>query len=109
MALRTVPTSDDPFYLQRTSLEGVDYTFEFFWSTRESCWYLDLSTFDDVEIVSGLKLICNTPLLYRLASATRPPGELIVISKTDDDSPPGLEDLIEDTGRCSLLYVETVP
>ena len=107
MATKTIPTSVDPFYTQRTSLEGRDYILTFYWSTRESCWYLDISTESATQIVAGLKLVCHMPLLYRIASEDRPPGEMMVISKDDlDDSPPGLNDLAEDFGRCELVYFE---
>lgn len=99
-----IPTDVLPFYTQRTSLSGRDFVLTFYWSTREECWYLNLATESEEEIVSGIKLVCHIPLLSKLASDNKPEGGLIVISTTEDDSPPGLEDLAENTGRCQLVY-----
>lgn len=101
-----IPSSNDPYYTQRSDLEGREYVFVFLYSIRESCWYLNLKTGEEEEIISGVKLVCNQPLLRNLAGELRPPGELMVISKTLDDSPPTLEELVSDSGRCTLIYVE---
>lgn len=104
MTIQRIPTTNDPFYVQRTDLEGREFVFTFDFSTRESVWYLSIADSEEVEIVTGLKLVIGWPLLSRLATARKPPGLLFVISKVpEDDSPPGLEDLVEG-GRCDLVY-----
>ena len=101
----TIPTSSDPYYVQRTDLEGKEYTLQFDWCTRESVWYLSIFDVEQVPLATGIKLVCNWPLTYRLADNRLPPGDLLVITKKEaDDSPPGLADLAEG-GRCELTYV----
>lgn len=104
MSILTISTDSDPFYTQRTDLEGTEYVFSFEWSRREQCWYLSLSTAEEVALVHGVKLVCYLPLLKRLADIRAPQGQFMVVSKTNDDSPPGLLDLLPDTGRCELIY-----
>lgn len=105
MSVLHIPTSSDPFSVQRTDLEGREYILYFDWSTREGCWYLSIADIEDVRLASGIKLVCNWPLTYRLPNEALPPGDFLVISKTDaNDSPPVQADLAEG-GRCELTYV----
>ena len=104
MSVLKIPTSNDPFSVQRTDLEGQEYVLQFDYSERESVWYLTIKDVTEVPLASGIKLVCNWPLTYRLANPGLPPGDLIVISKSSDDSPPGIDDL-QDGGRCELTYV----
>lgn len=100
-----IPTFSDPFYEIVTAIEGVDYILDFRYNQREDCWYVDIKTIDDEDLAKGLKLVCNWPLLHQLHYETRlPTGELMVTTDTNDDSPPGLEDMVED-GRCRLVYL----
>lgn len=104
MAVLRIPTTNDPFSVQRTDLEGKEYVLLFDYSQREGVWYLTIKDVTETPLASGIKLVCNWPLTYRLPNPGLPPGDLIVISKTTDDSPPGIDDLLEG-GRCELTYV----
>jgi hypothetical protein len=104
MAVLHIPTGNDPYSVQRTDLEGRSYILQFDWSTREGCWYLSIYDVSSEPLATGIKMVCDWPLTYRLPNPALPPGDLLVISKTADDSPPGLEDLAEG-GRCELTYV----
>lgn len=105
MSLITIPTTNDPFYKQVTALDGVDYTLTFTYDQREDCFYLTIGDATDVDIVRGIKLVCLWPLLLGKVDDRLPQGTLMVISNTTDDSPPGIDDLI-DGGRCELVYQE---
>ena len=102
-----VPTGPDPFYRIRTDLDNVVYFMDFAFNVRESCWYVSLYDANEVALVEGKKLVCYTSLLPRYAE-NFPQGHLMVISSSTDDSPPGLFDLVPDTGRCSLVYFSPV-
>lgn len=95
---------------QDTTLEGVVYTLTFHYSRRENCYYLtiaDASDKDGTPIIASIKVVTNRPLLrrYRGAAANNglvwPPGELVAVSTTPDDSIAGLGDL---GSRVILLY-----
>ncbi len=105
MTVQRIPTSSDPYYVQRTDLEGREYVLQFDWSTREEVWYLSISDSSGEVLSSGIKLICNWPLTYRKFNPAMPPGNFMISTKTEgDDSPPGLLDMGEG-GRCELTYV----
>jgi len=101
-----IPTSSDPYYSMRTRLDGKDYILAFAWNEREERWYLTISDSDGNQLLAGLKLVANWPLLARYhADPNVPPGELMVVDQTQDGSPPGLEELGENA-RCVLCYQE---
>jgi hypothetical protein len=104
MTAQVVPTGNDPFYSQTTTLDGVPYLLEFSYNQREDCWYLLLSTNDGDAIYGSVKLVCNWPLFAICADPQLPPGQFVVASSTTDLSPPGLQDLV-DGGRCQLVYM----
>lgn len=99
-----IPTRDDPYYQQRTRLEGRDYVLSFAFNEREQRWYLTLADEAESPIATGIKLVANWPLLrpYRYDPRT-PLGELTVSDISGDSSPPTLLELGEGK-RCELLY-----
>lgn len=103
MSVQVIPTDTDPFYTQETSLDGVRYSLEFRYSQREKVWYLSIGLPDGTELASGIKVVCNFSLLKYRADVRLPPGLLVAVSSTPDDSPPGLDELGEDA-RVSLIY-----
>ncbi len=104
MSLLTIPTGNDPYSVQRTTLEGVDYVLSFDYSSRENVWYLTIADSSSNVLATGIKIVTNYPLTYRLSTVGIPPGRLFCWSKTEDDSPAGLDDLLPD-GRCALAYL----
>lgn len=105
MTAIVIPTTADPFSQQTTTLEGVTYLLTFAYNARCDCWYLSLADSQGVDIYNGVKLICNVALMRKCSDPRKPPGELFVINANNDDSPPGLNDLLASTGRCVLFYV----
>lgn len=100
----TIPTSpDDPFYTQTSELDGVDYILIFRYNQREKCFYLSLQTSEEIEIVSGLKLVCDVPLLAFHRNANTPAGELFIFSAETNTDPPDIGELGEGK-RCTLVY-----
>lgn len=99
------------------TLEGIAFTFEFWYNSRENCYYLhvgDPSVQDGSFIISSIKLVTNKQLLRRYAGAAAqscatqgngfiwPAGELLALSMTSDDSIAGLGDL---GSRVQLFYI----
>ena len=90
-------------YVERVRLSGRDFLLTFDWNGREARWYLSIATAEGVPIVSGIKLVCNWPLLRTNVSAERPAGELFCLSAEKSTEPPGFADL---GVRVRLLYYE---
>jgi hypothetical protein len=103
----TIPTDDQglAFYRIRTDLDGVQYILYFSYNNREGCWYLSMYDINENALLEGLKLVCYSPMLDRFRYMDGlPPGEMMVISNTTDDTPPTFFDLVPETGRCGLYY-----
>lgn len=102
--MRRIQTFDSPFYTMKTQLDGTQYGLTFRWNQRTNTWSFDLDDSAGVQIIHGIRIMVGVPLLTRYHyQASCPPGDIVCISKTSDDSPPGLHDLA-DGGRCSLIY-----
>jgi hypothetical protein len=103
--IQTVPTYDAPSYQTTATLEGTTFRLSFQYAQRESCWYLSVADASGVDIYNGVKLICRSFLLSKCADPRAPAGDFYVFDQTGDFSPPGLEDLLQGSGRCLLVYV----
>jgi hypothetical protein len=105
MTALVVPTSpDDPFYSQTSELDGVEYILIFRYNQREKSWYLSLQDSEEIEILSGLKLVCDIPLFGLHRGPKTPPGELMVLSGNGDTTSPDIGELGPER-RCQLYYL----
>lgn len=105
--ISAVPTFPDAFYNEVVTLEGTDYLLSFYLNQRENCYYLSIATPDGTDIVNGIKIVADWPLLHRFAYDGLPPGELIAYSNTSVDDPaPGLGQ-IGDSLPFTLMYLDS--
>lgn len=104
MALRRIPLQPYPLTTQQSDLDGVTYTFRFRFSERDSCWHMDLRTLDDEPVALSVRLVTGFPLLRRVVSELRPPGQLVMLDLVGGDADcTTLEDFGE---RFGLFYIE---
>ena len=103
MTLQRLSTVPYPLYTQQSDLDGVTYAFRFRWSERSQVWHMDLRMLDDTPIVLSVALVTAWPLLYRVVSPLRPPGELALIDLAGPAEPATLEGFGE---RWVLFYRE---
>ena len=84
MAVLVIDRYSDALSWQATiPLEGVEYVFRFYWSTRESKWYLSLYNQDNALLAGWMALLVNAAPLRRFRAQTNiPPGVLIVSDTT---------------------------
>ena len=107
MAITQIPTATDPFYDMVVNLEGTDYKLTFNYNQREDATYLSISTPDGDDIVNGIKVVSNWPLLHKWADPRLPPGELICFANTQTTDPaPGLG-AITVGGAFTLTYLSS--
>lgn len=100
----TIPLrSDLTHYDLQVILDGLVYTLEFRWNTRESSWYMDIKTEDETLILASIKVVIDTPLGKRCADARMPPGVLLAQDSSDAKIEAGVNDL---GARVILLYFE---
>lgn len=88
-------------WVQRTTLDGVDYLLTFQWSQRAGHWYLSLSDADSNPIASGRLITTSWRLLRGVNASNRPPGDFVCVDTLGDGWDPGFSDLGD---RFLLLY-----
>jgi len=102
MAILIVPTSTEiAHYTQRTVLDGTSFQLEFIFNEREGSWYLSILSEEGDDLIMGIKIVADWPLLRRQQREDTPPGELIALDTTGEGLDPGFADL---GGRVILLY-----
>lgn len=71
-------TSEFPNYRFGTSLDGVQYTMDVRWNTRDEAWYLDVLAEDGTPIRRGIKVVLGSLLGGRCIDPGFPDGVMIV-------------------------------
>lgn len=105
MALQRLNTIPYPLVTQQSDLDGVTYSMRFRWSERSLVWHLDLRTLDDEPIALSVALVTAWPLLARVVSPIRPPGELVLLDLVGPAEPATLEGFGD---RWVLFYAEAL-
>lgn len=101
MILEIPIRQEGPHFGFATELDGVSYGLSFRWNDRVGQWVLDVLDGEGTVVVSGIRVVLDTPLLFRYQGrASIPPGELIAVDSTGGSTEADLEDL----GRRVLLY-----
>lgn len=102
MELQRLNTVPYPLVTQQSDLNGVTYSFRFRWSERSYVWHMDLRTLDDEPILLSAALVTAWPLLQRVVSPIRPPGELVLLDLVGPAEPATLEGFGD---RWALFYI----
>jgi len=104
MSIRVLFSStEESWYEQDVTLDGVAFKLRLMWCERERRWYLDIETGDGTAVATAIKVVASRPLTERLTSPLRPAGELWCWERTGSGLDPDLRDL---GSRCALLYVD---
>lgn len=91
MSLRAIQTDVVPFYDEVVNLGGTDYLLSFAYNQRVDAYYLTISTPDGTQLVGGIKIVANWPLLHKYAFDGLPAGEITAVANTQVSDPaPGL-------------------
>lgn len=108
MAILLIPTTPgEPYYRQKTKLEGRDFVFAFSYNQRIERWYLSIYDEEETPLLLGLKLVANWPLLRHYHWDIRlPPGELMAQTLDGSTAPPALNELGAGL-RVELVYLES--
>lgn len=105
---RTIPTViGEPYYTMRTRLDGRDFNLRFAWNQTAERWHMDIYSGADEPLALGIKIVCGIPLLrFYQYDARLPPGILMAMDLSNDNSPPGFLDLAIGK-RVELTYFPT--
>lgn len=100
MAVIMPTVLDHPDYAYTAAVDGVAYRWRFRWLTRPAAWYLTIATDRGVPIRTNLCLRPRGLALYRLQTALRPPGALLLAGPDEAPTQASL-------GRTHFLYYLT--
>lgn len=89
--ITTRPDLDN--YEQRVDLDGVEYRLGIAWNRRGEHWTMSLSLADGSPVVSGIRIVADTPLLAAVSHPDRPLGELVALDTSGASLDPGRDDL----------------
>jgi hypothetical protein len=73
-----LPNTTYPNYSYETSLDGVDFKFNFRYSVRGGCWYLSIYNLSGDLLLSNCRLVPWVNLLLPYVDEDLPKGALIV-------------------------------
>jgi hypothetical protein len=105
MAIFTIDTDPTPLYWnQTTQLDGVEYLLRFYWSGRESAFYIGVYDQNENPIALSIRLVVGVPLLRRFQDPRLPPGMLLLVDTTDRGE--DLENAADLGGRWVLVYFD---
>ena len=102
--VRLIPISQNESNItQLSTLDGSDYIFRFLWNERDAHWYMTIRDSASVDIITGIKVVCDIPLAVHEASDDMFPGSLWAVDTTGNGVDPGLRDF---GTRVRLIYVD---
>ena len=87
------------------SLDRRRYRLGVYYSFRQEGWYMDILTDTGTDILIGITLVPEWPLIGRFADARLPAGEFKVIDTLEEDGSPGRDDFGA-SRRFQLVYIE---
>jgi hypothetical protein len=97
----TLPVSEQtPHVRQRVELDGVEFVLDTAWNARASAWTMTIADTDEQPIRAGVFLRRGHRLLRGIADSRRPPGDLLVLGRTEQL---GIDAFA--SGDASLFYV----
>ena len=82
LVIDTTTAATSTYWDEIIQLDGVQYIFEFFWSDRESCWYMSILDQSQNYMATGLRLNVSWPLLRRFQNPALPQGLLYCLDTT---------------------------
>lgn len=80
-------------WVQRTSLDGREYTFQFNWNDRSAAWFLTIYDTDEEPLVESRKIVTNQNLLNAVLGTNLPSGVIVCLEASGDYTEPTRESL----------------
>lgn len=103
----TIGLMDANSFVKAVILDNLALRLRFDWNDHQQQWYMDICGNDNADIIRGLPLVANYPLLKQYRRHQKiPPGELLAVLTNEQDAAIGRKDFIN--GRASLVYVPEV-
>lgn len=102
MALVTIPVrSDVPAYDFQITLDQKILNLEFAWNERTSLWTMNIFDLNLDQIIMGVPMFTEFPLLYKYQDSRLPPGQWFCVDTGNESKNPGRDDF---GTRVILMY-----
>ena len=96
-------------FVQSVLLDDEPYKLHFAWNDTSKAWTLDVRDSHGKDIVRGIRIVPNFPLLHQTKRSGIPKGEImaVVVNYTRKDGQTiGRQDFLN--GKASLVYISEV-
>lgn len=105
VAMQIIKLIDSNDFVMTVTLDNESYRLKFGWNDYQKQWSMDIRDSRNNDIVRGIALVPNFPLLDRHKRSNVPLGELMCTFCKDDDTTQtiGRRDFVD--GRCNLVYI----
>jgi hypothetical protein len=72
-----IPIKDNPNHSLLIEIESRIYQFIFRYNSKHDFWTIDISTENGIELLVGIKIVANYPLLFSHKNSFLPSGDII--------------------------------
>jgi hypothetical protein len=103
MTIQQIPFTSHPDFTETVDLDGASYLLHFYYNTRMSTWFMDVSDASGNVIVQGRSLVLGSFLLDPVVGQNGPPGEMFLIDTANRNQDADYDDL---GSRVLLLYAQ---
>lgn len=93
---KILPVFDLPDFIYTIALGPSTYRIRFNWDSRESRWYFSLYAADEAPIITGVKVLHGSSLLYNLSFDGFSHGVIYLDSPSGNYLPPDRDTLLTD-------------
>lgn len=97
-----IPMRDQNSFVIEAGLEDVTFFLRFDWNSETGIWVMGIVNARNEDIIRGLALVPNTPLLEQFRHLAVPAGEFVVYAN-DDDLQVGRDTFL--AGTAALYYL----
>lgn len=97
-----IPMQDKNSFVLEAGLEDITFFLRFDWNSEAGIWVMGIANAKNEDIVRGLVLVPNTPLLKQFRHLAVPAGEFVVYA-SDDDLQVGRDTFLD--GTATLYYL----
>jgi hypothetical protein len=95
-------------YRMSVPIDGTVYTLDVHWNGRDSAWYFDVSTVEDVLLYAGIKIVLGARLGIQCQRADFPLGYFVALDSSGAGIDAGFDDIGTRVQVVFAPYLETL-
>ena len=105
--MKIIPFQNFTAFSQEVTLDDTPYKLSFYWNSRDEAWFMTIVDREENELIRGIKLVLNYPLLNNHRNRGLPPGEIIIIDPSDGPETISYDDFTGARGLLMTYLTET--